>query len=77
MTSRWLGLITDAGTGLLSHTKLWTQVAYLAATLAFLRLVFSDTPPGADIWLIYLGIVGGHNIASKVISMKYKKDGAQ
>ena len=70
-------LITDAGTGLLSHTKLWTHVAYCAATVAFLRLVFSDTPPGLDIWLTYLGIVGGHNIASKVISMKFKKDGTQ
>jgi|GEM_PF-5547940 len=32
---RALDLITDAGTGQLSHTKLWTNIAYFSATLAF------------------------------------------
>lgn len=77
MTQRWRDLITDAGTGQYSHTKIWTNIAYGAATFAFVRLVLSDTPPGLDIWLTYLGIVGGHNLASKIVSMKFKKDGAQ
>lgn len=69
---RAVELITDAGTGLLSHTKLWTNIAYAAATLSFLRItMFSDEPSNPEIWLIYLGIVGAHNISSKILSMKY------
>lgn len=65
-------LITDAGTGQCSHTKLWTHIAYLATTVAFLRLtLFSPTPLSVEIWLVYLGIVGSHGLASKYISMKY------
>jgi len=72
---RLIEMITDAGTGQLSHTKAWTHVAYCAATIAFLRLVFSENPPEWDIWVIYLGIVGGHNIASKIASMKLGNKG--
>lgn len=65
-------LITDCATGQISHTKLWTNIAYLAATLAFLRLTLvSNDPPNAEIWLIYLGVVGAHNLSSKLLSMKY------
>lgn len=67
-----LDLITDCATNQLSHTKLWTNIAYLAATLAFLRItLFSENPSESEIWLIYLGVVGAHNVASKVLSMKY------
>ncbi|MCE7915403.1 MAG: hypothetical protein DYH15_12190 [Nitrosomonas sp. PRO4] len=67
-----LDLITDCATSQLSHTKLWTNVAYFAATLAFLRItLFLPEPSNPEIWLIYLGIVGAHNVASKVLSMKY------
>lgn len=67
-----LELITDAGTGQLSHTKLWAHVAYCAATLAFLRAeVCSGDPANGEIWLIYLGIVGAHNVSSKILSLKY------
>ena len=69
---RLIELITDCATGNLSHTKIWTHVAYLSATLAFLcgTLFSNDTLP-AEIWLIYLGVVGGHNVLSKLLSMKY------
>ncbi len=70
--SRALDLITDCATGQISHTKLWTNVAYLAATIAFLRAtLFADAPPDPEIWLIYLGVVGAHNVYSKTLSMKY------
>lgn len=52
--------------GKLSHTKVWTNIAYLAATVKFIR---DDVP--ADIWLIYLGVVGAHGAASKFISLRY------
>lgn len=70
--SRALDLITDCATGQLSHTKLWTNIAYLSATLAFLNAtLFSDAPPESEIWLIYLGVVGAHNVSSKILSLKY------
>lgn len=69
---RILELITDAGTGQISHTKLWTNIAYFCATLAFMHVtLFATNPADPEIWLIYLGIVGAHNVASKVLSMKY------
>lgn len=65
-------LITDCATGQLSHTKLWTNIAYLAATLAFLRLTLvSGEQIPIELWLVYLGVVGGHNVISKLLSMKY------
>lgn len=65
-------IITDCATKQLSHTKLWTNIAYLAATLAFLKLtILSPEPPPIELWLVYLGVVGGHNVISKLLSMKY------
>ena len=70
--NRAFDLITDCTTGQLSHTKLWTNIAYFVATLAFARVtLFSDTQPESEIWLIYLGVVGAHNVSSKILSMKY------
>ncbi len=67
-----IDLITDVSTGQLSHTKLWANIAYLAATLAFLRVTLvSSEPSNPEIWLIYLGIVGAHNLSSKLLSLKY------
>ncbi len=67
-----IDLITDAGTGQLSHTKLWTNIAYAAATVAFLRIsMFSDAPSSPDIWLVYLGVVGASGVSSKFLSLKY------
>lgn len=63
-------LITDAGTGQLSHTKLWANIAYAAATVAFCWVNYQGHAD-ADIWLIYMGVVAGHSAASKAISMKY------
>lgn len=68
---RALELITDCATGQLSHTKLWTNIAYFAATIAFIRYaVFSDSPFDMWLWLTFLGIVGGHNVASKALSIR-------
>lgn len=63
-------LINSEGSGELSHTKLWSNVAFLAATLGFAWKVYkgSDSP---EIWFIYLGIVGASTAAHKLIAMKY------
>jgi len=58
-------LVTNES-GKLSHTKVWTNIAYLAATVKF---VIDSSPP--DIWLIYLGVVGAHGLLSKAVSIKY------
>ena len=63
-------MITDIITNLegkVSHSKLWCNIAYLAGTIKFIMI----PAPTADIWMAYLGIVGGAAIASKFISMKY------
>lgn len=58
-------MITNSD-GKLSHTKVWTNIAYAAATAKF---IIEDAPP--DIWLIYLGVVGAHGLLSKAVSIKY------
>lgn len=60
-------LITDANGKTLSHTKIWSNIAYLAGTYKF---IIADV--NADIWLIYLGIVGSATVASKYLSLRYK-----
>lgn len=61
----WKDLFQNSS-GKLSHTKLWTNIAYCAATVKFIN---DDVPP--DIWLIYLGVVGAHGLLSKAVSIKY------
>jgi len=58
-----------------SHTKFWGNVSYFAATVSFLAinlLFFREFQQNIEIiWLIYLSVVSGNNIASKWISYKY------
>lgn len=65
-------------TGRLSHTKFWTNIAYFAATLAFINMnLFTpvkDTGSLEIIWVIYLGIVASDNIATKYLLLKYGTD---
>jgi hypothetical protein len=63
-------LIRDAGTGQMSHTKLWANLAYATGTVAFGWQAFNGGI-AADIWLIYLGVVGASATASKFLSMRY------
>ncbi|MDP2786627.1 MAG: hypothetical protein Q8O79_00910 [Pseudomonadota bacterium] len=63
-------LIRDAGTGQLSHTKAWANAAYAVGTAAFVWQVYKGSAT-ADIWLIYLGVVGASATASKFLSLRY------
>lgn len=63
-------LIWDVGTNRLSHTKLWSNVAYFMCTIAFGWGIWKGTLTW-DIWLIYLGVVAGSTLASKVLSLKF------
>lgn len=67
---KFIDLITDAGTGMISHTKLWANIAYLAATLAFAYMAYKNTAT-AEIWLIYLASIGASATLSKLLSLKY------
>ena len=72
-----LDLITNPQTGRLSHTRLWANVASLIASVQFVRLNTTDW----QLWLVYLGCVGGYAVARKFLADRddrYKiNDGAE
>nr|CBA04010.1 conserved hypothetical protein [Neisseria meningitidis alpha153] len=49
-----------------SHSKLWANVACAAGTVKFVML----PDPSAEIWAVYLGIVGGYAVARSLVSVK-------
>ncbi|WP_410472244.1 hypothetical protein ACGTJS_11970 [Faucicola mancuniensis] len=59
-----LDLITNPQTGRLSHTRLWANVASLIASVQFVRLNTTDW----QLWLVYLGCVGGYAVARCLIA---------
>ncbi|WP_043617933.1 hypothetical protein [Chromobacterium violaceum] len=62
-------LIQNPATGRLSHSKLWANVACAAATGMFVYQGVAGTLT-ADVWLIYLGVVGGYSAARSWIATK-------
>ena len=68
---RWLELITDCKTGLLSHTKLWTNISFAVVSLLFLIREGLASEPNVELWVLYLATVGGVGLFSKFLSMKY------
>lgn len=69
-------LVRDAGTGMLSHTKLWANVGYSALTWAFVLDAWHGGLTDMKI-LAYGAVVGGSAVASKAISMRAKRDASQ
>jgi hypothetical protein len=72
----WRDLITDSGTGQISHTKLWANIAYASST-GVLISADSSSAIFPEVLFIYLGVVGASATASKFLSLKYgaTKDG--
>ena len=62
--NKFLALFTNPDTNRLSHTRLWANVASLVATVQFIRLNTSDW----QLWLVYLGCVGGYAVARRLIA---------
>ena len=60
-----LDLITEPDK--VTHTKIWANIAYAAGTWKFIMANVNS-----DVWFIYLGVVGASQVASKLISFKYK-----
>lgn len=67
---KWRDLIIDAGTGQVSHTKLWANTAYAISTAAIGWAAYDHELTG-DLLLIYLGVVGASATASKFLSLRY------
>ena len=62
--ARLIDLFTNPQTGRLSHTRLWANVASLIASVQFVRLNTTDW----QLWLVYLGCVGGYAVARCLIA---------
>ncbi|WP_047243728.1 hypothetical protein [Chromobacterium subtsugae] len=60
-------LFTNPTTGRLSHSKLWANVACAVATGMFVYQGVAGTLT-AEVWLIYLGVVGGYSAARSWIA---------
>lgn len=67
-------LFTNPATGRLSHSKLWANVACAVATAMFIQQGWCGTL-GADIWLAYLGLVGGYSAARSWIASQRSQPG--
>lgn len=62
----WLSGLLNKEDGTVSHSKLWANVASAAATYKFIM-----TPDAtAEIWLAYLGLVGGYAVARRWIAAR-------
>lgn len=60
----------DADPTRVSQSKIWTNIAYSVGTVVFIMQAWNKTLL-PDVWLIYLGIIGAHTVASKMIGSKY------
>lgn len=63
---RIFDIFKNPATGGISHSKLWANVACAAGTFKFVTL----PDPSAEIWAVYLGIVGGYAVARSLVSVK-------
>lgn len=63
-------LITDVATGQMSGSKIWGHVANVIASWACVHMVLKGTLQFEGV-LMYLAIVGGSQLGSKFLSMKY------
>lgn len=69
-------LIRDAGTGMMSHSKLWANIGYLALSAAFIKDAWAGGLTDMKI-VAYGAVVAGSAAASKFLSLKYgAKDAA-
>jgi len=66
---RILELVQDSKDGGLSISKVWTHIGYAAGTFAFIKMAILGTA-SADIWFVYLGIIGGSDVAKKLIAAR-------
>ena len=63
-------LLEDPGTHTFSHSRLWSNVGNLSLTVAFIRDAWLGGLTDMKI-LAYGGIVTGHALLSKMVSMRW------
>lgn len=56
--------------GKVSHNKVWSNIAYGLASMAFVYEVLHDQDT-EWLWLIYLGVVGGSQLVDKMLTLRY------
>ena len=66
---RIFDIFKNPATGGISHSKLWANVACAAGTVIFVIL----PDPSAEVWAVYLGIVGGYAVARSLVSVKRRE----
>ncbi|TCP09259.1 hypothetical protein EV683_12929 [Crenobacter luteus] len=66
---RLADLFTNPASGRLSHSKLWANVACATATGMFVYQGVAGALT-AEVWLIYLGVVGGYSAARSWIASR-------
>lgn len=59
-------LAVNEATGAPSHTKIWASVACAVSTWKFVQI----PEPSVDIWMAYLGLVGGYALGRRWIAAK-------
>ena len=66
-------LYTSNGTGKVSNTKFWANIAYFVSTIVFLKINFDPKHQElvTEIWLIYLGVVASNANVSKRLSIRH------
>jgi hypothetical protein len=60
-------LWTSSSTGKASSSKIWTHIAYAVATYIILTMQTVTW----EILLVYMAIVGGSEIAKRLLTIKY------
>lgn len=64
-------LLTDPATGRLSHTRLWSNLGCLVATVLFAKIGWTgELSP--EVWAIFLVGVCGSAAVSKLTALKYR-----
>lgn len=65
----FFSMVKNPVSGEVSKTDFFSVIAYSVATGFFAWKNITE-PFNAELWLIYLGVVGGHNVISKAIAVK-------
>lgn len=63
-------ILVDPGTGQLSHTKLWNNIANAVATYVVIDL-HRESKLSIEWMLLYLAVVGGVSVLSKWTSLRF------
>lgn len=66
---QWMIALNTGDNGRISHTKVWSNLAYSVSTWIVVQLTL-DGNMSPEYFLIYLGIVASHSAASKWINNK-------